>query len=195
MKGQLPTPARTLEPVAASCCVRVLEFWIWNLHQNIELSGVFRKRTMIANQIISQHQEEFTDEYYTPEYITVSISDAVTHEDNGKKTYTTYKVATVTTFPEYKQKEFAVRRRYKEFVWLRNHLKEKLNERGKRLTLATLPGNTVSSFMGPGRYDAEFVETRRKGLEEFINSVVNHPFSRFEKALQDFLQDQSAKFE
>jgi hypothetical protein len=25
-----------------------------------------------------------------------------------------------------------------------------LNERGKRLTLAELPGNTVSSFIGPG---------------------------------------------
>jgi hypothetical protein len=56
-----------------------------------------------------------------------------------------------TTFPEYKQKEFSVRRRYKDFVWLRNHLKEKLNERGKRLTLAELPGNTVSSFLGPGK--------------------------------------------
>ncbi len=44
-----------------------------------------------------------------------------------------------------------------------------------------------------GRYDAQFVEERRKGLEEFINSVVNHPFSRFEKALQDFLQDQDFK--
>jgi hypothetical protein len=37
------------------------------------------------------------------------------------------------------------------------------------------------------------VEQRRKGLEEFLNSVVNHPFSRFEKALQDFLQDPEKK--
>jgi sorting nexin-3/12 len=115
-----------------------------------------------------------------------------------------------TTFPEYKQKEFSVRRRYKEFVWLRNHLKDKLNERGKRLTLANLPGNTLTSFLGPGnssferscygrsfyrlgRFDDQFIEERRKGLEDFLNSVVNHPFSRFEKALQDFLQEQDAK--
>lgn len=93
-------------------------------------------------------------------------------------------------------------------MWLRNHLKEKLNERGKRLTLANLPGNTITSFLGPGihvslllssdrlvkgRFDDAFIEERRKGLEEFLNSVVNHPFSRFEKALQDFLQDQDAK--
>jgi len=104
-------------------------------------------------------------------------------------------VTTTTTFPEYKEKEFSVRRRYKEFVVLRNILKDKLNERGKRLTLANLPGNTLTSFLGSGRFDDEFVEQRRKGLEEFMNSVVNHPFSRFEKALQDFLQDQNAKYE
>jgi len=150
---------------------------------------------MISNDIKSSHEGEFTDSYYTPEYITVTVSEAITHEENGKKVYTSYKLTTVTTFPEYKQKEFSVRRRYKEFVWLRNHLKEKLNERGKRLTLANLPGNTFGSFVGAGRYDAQFVEERRKGLEEFINSVVNHPFSRFEKALQDFLQDQNFKCE
>jgi sorting nexin-3/12 len=115
-------------------------------------------------------------------------------QEGGKPSHTTYKLTTTTTYPEYKEKEFSVRRRYKEFVWLRQHLKEKLNERGKRLTLANLPGNTFSSLIGTGRYDPEFVEARRKGLEEFINSIVNHPFSRFEKKLQDFLQDQNETF-
>ncbi|PRP81241.1 sorting nexin-3-like [Planoprotostelium fungivorum] len=147
---------------------------------------------MIHNNLKSVHETEFNDGYSTPEYITVHVTDAKNIEMDGKKVYTTYKVSTSTTFPEYKQKEFAVRRRYKEFVWLRNHLRDRLNEKGKRLTLAELPGNTFSSFLGSGRFDDEFVETRRKGLEDFINSVVNHPFSRFEPALQNFLQDQDA---
>eukprot|EP01116_Phalansterium_solitarium_P012766 TRINITY_DN2933_c0_g1_i1.p1 TRINITY_DN2933_c0_g1~~TRINITY_DN2933_c0_g1_i1.p1 ORF type:complete len:151 (-),score=11.83 TRINITY_DN2933_c0_g1_i1:350-802(-) len=150
---------------------------------------------MIKNESKSVHESEPFSEYSTPEYIQVTVDEPLTHEEQGKKTHTSYKVSTTTTFPEYKQKEFSVRRRYKEFVWLRNHLKDKLNERGKRLTLAQLPGNTVGSFLGPGRYEAEFIEARRKGLEEFMNSIVNHPFSRFEKALQDFLQDPNAKFE
>jgi len=150
---------------------------------------------MISNTIKSAHENDFKDEYYTPEYITVTVSEPITHEENGKKSHTSYKITTSTTFPEYKEKEFSVRRRYKDFVWLRNHLKDKLNERGKRLTLANLPGNTMTSFLGSGRFDSQFVEERRKGLEEFLNSVVNHPFSRFEKALQDFLSDQSAKCE
>jgi len=150
---------------------------------------------MIENTLRSNHEGEFTDEYYTPEHITVTVTDAINHTENGKPSHTTYKLTTTTTFPEYKEKEFSVRRRYKEFVWLRNHLKDKLNEKGKRLTLANLPGNTIGSLIGSGRFDNQFVEERRKGLEEFLNSVVNHPFSRFEKALQDFLQNQEAKFE
>jgi len=148
---------------------------------------------MIHNTLKSVHENEFNDSYSTPEYITVHVTEPETIEEMGKKVHTTYKVSTSTTFPEYKSKEFSVRRRYKEFVWLRNHLKDRLNEKGKRLTLAELPGNTFSSFLGSGRFDAEFIEQRRKGLEEFINSVVNHPFSRFEPALQNFLADQDAK--
>jgi hypothetical protein len=49
---------------------------------------------MITNQIQSAHQNEFTDDYYTPEYITVTVTDPITHEENGKKSYTTYKVTT-----------------------------------------------------------------------------------------------------
>jgi hypothetical protein len=116
-------------------------------------SGFGNKRKsdrMIKNDLKSAHEGEFNSEYYTPEFITVVVSDAINHEENGKLSYTSYKLTTTTTFPEYKQKEFSVRRRYKEFVWLRNHLKDKLNEKGKRLSLANLPGNTISSFLGPG---------------------------------------------
>lgn len=45
-------------------------------------------------------------------------------------------------------------------------------------------------FLRSGRYDAQFVEERRKGLEAFLNSVVNHPWARFEEGLHKFLEDQ-----
>ena len=57
-----------------------------------------------------------------------------------------------TTLPQFKKKEFSVRRRYKDFAWLRNHLKDKLDEKGKRLTIAELPGNTFGSLFGWSTY-------------------------------------------
>ncbi len=51
--------------------------------------------TMISNDIKSSHENEFTNEYYTPEYITVTVSEPITHEESGKKVYTSYKLTTV----------------------------------------------------------------------------------------------------
>lgn len=101
---------------------------------------------------------------------------------------------TQTTLPEYSKRTFSVRRRYKEFAWLKEHLREKMEEKGKRLSIADLPGNTLMSWLGTSaRYDKEFIETRRKGLETFMVSVVNHPWARFEEGLHKFLEDQNFK--
>lgn len=99
-----------------------------------------------------------------------------------------------TTFPEYKQKLFFVYRRYKQFVTLRTILKDKLAANPKAIKfgeLPQLPGNTMSSLLtGGGRFEAEFVEKRRQGLEEFLNIVAHHSFFRFEPELHAFLQDE-----
>eukprot|EP01129_Flabellula_baltica_P011919 TRINITY_DN5303_c0_g1_i1.p1 TRINITY_DN5303_c0_g1~~TRINITY_DN5303_c0_g1_i1.p1 ORF type:complete len:103 (+),score=26.91 TRINITY_DN5303_c0_g1_i1:235-543(+) len=94
-----------------------------------------------------------------------------------------------TNLPDYEYPEYSLRRRYSEFVWLRKHLKSQLDAKGKRLSLPDLPGNTISSFFGPGRYEADFIESRRQGLESFLQSIVRHPWARFEKGLHSFLQD------
>lgn len=41
-----------------------------------------------------------------------------------------------------------------------------------------------------GRFEPDFIEERRKGLEHFLTSVVNHPWARFEEGLHKFLEDQ-----
>lgn len=35
-----------------------------------------------------------SNDYQTPEYITVDVTDPITHEENGKPLYTTYKITT-----------------------------------------------------------------------------------------------------
>ncbi|EGC36074.1 hypothetical protein DICPUDRAFT_23749, partial [Dictyostelium purpureum] len=89
-------------------------------------------------------------DYHEPEYISVVVSDPVRTDE-----YISYKITTSTTFPEYKEREFTVRRRYKEFVNLREHLKQKLSEKPKAIKfgeLHPLPGNNLSSLFGQGRF-------------------------------------------
>jgi len=133
-------------------------------------------------------------DYQEPEYITITVTTPITHELGGKKTHTSYQVNTTTTFPEYRDQVFSVRRRYSDFVWLRNHLIQRMEEspkgRKKGGTIPPLPGNTFSSLLGGGRFDEAFIEERRQGLEHFLNSVANHVICRFEASLHAFLQDQ-----
>jgi hypothetical protein len=68
-----------------------------------------------------------------------------------------------------------------------------MEQKGKRLTIAELPGDTLMSWFGPGRYEAEFIEERRKGLTTFMVSVTNHPWARFEPGLHKFLENQDFK--
>ncbi|KYQ90748.1 hypothetical protein DLAC_09385 [Tieghemostelium lacteum] len=131
-------------------------------------------------------------DYQEPEYISITITDPVRIDE-----YISYKVTTSTTFPEYKEREFIVRRRYKEFVTLREHLKQKLAEKPKAIKfgeLYPLPGNNLSSLFGQGRFEADFIEERRKGLEQFLNSVANHNYFRFVPFLHRFLQEKDATF-
>ena len=41
-----------------------------------------------------------------------------------------------------------------------------------------------------GIFEEEFIEERRQGLEEFINSLAGHPLVQSEKALHCFLQQE-----
>lgn len=42
-------------------------------------------------------------------------------------------------------------------MWLKNHISEKMDEKGKRLTIADLPGNTLSSLFGSGNIRNEII--------------------------------------
>lgn len=52
---------------------------------------------MISNDSKSAHERDFQEDYYTPEYITCTLSEPQTLEENGKKTHTTYKISTVVS--------------------------------------------------------------------------------------------------
>eukprot|EP01107_Rhizomastix_libera_P005605 TRINITY_DN191_c0_g1_i1.p1 TRINITY_DN191_c0_g1~~TRINITY_DN191_c0_g1_i1.p1 ORF type:complete len:149 (+),score=31.33 TRINITY_DN191_c0_g1_i1:29-448(+) len=136
--------------------------------------------------------------YESAEFISVQVKEPTTITDEEGQ-YTRYSVVTETTYPEYRQrgKPFTVYRRYREFCRLRAVLKEKLDQDPKKAKfgeLKELPGDSVfTMFSKKARIEPEFVEKRRKSLEEFIDYVANHNFFRFEPILHSFLQDEVFK--
>jgi sorting nexin-8 len=69
-------------------------------------------------------------------------------------------------------------RRYSDFVWLHTTLLQRYPFR----LLPALPPKRMNP-------DAAFLETRRKGLQRFVNALVNHPVIRDDGALNVFMSE------
>jgi len=132
-------------------------------------------------------KKQTLDDAYAPpaNFLEIDILNAETH-GIGKKRYTDYEVRMRTNLPVFKVKESSVRRRYSDFDWLRGEL-----ERDSKIVVPPLPGKAWGKqlpFRGDdGIFEDEFIEDRRKGLEQFVNKVAGHPLAQNERCLHMFL--------
>lgn len=93
-----------------------------------------------------------------------------------------YSVRTRTTSKGYKQPEFEVKRRYRDFLWL----------------YTTMHGNNPGVVVPPppekqalNRFDTNFVESRRAALEKMCNKIAAHPTLQNDPDLKLFLESES----
>ncbi|KKA28199.1 hypothetical protein TD95_003315, partial [Thielaviopsis punctulata] len=93
-----------------------------------------------------------------------------------------YSVRTQTTSKAYRQSEFEVKRRYRDFLWL----------------YTTLHGNNPGVVVPPApekqalnRFDTNFVESRRAALEKMLNKIAAHPTLQHDADLKLFLESES----
>ncbi|ORX97821.1 Vps5-domain-containing protein [Basidiobolus meristosporus CBS 931.73] len=96
--------------------------------------------------------------------------------------YIVYKVKTHTTSPLFKSAELSVTRRYRDFLWLYNQLVN--NHPG-----VIVP--PVPEKHALGRFQDEFVETRRAALEKCLSKIAAHPRLNQDPDLVVFLSSDS----
>jgi sorting nexin-3/12 len=136
-----------------------------------------------------QPKKQTLDDAYAPpaNFLEIDLVNPETH-GIGNKRYTDYELKMRTNLPVFKVKESSVRRRYSDFEWLRGEL-----ERDSKIVVPPLPGKALSRqlpFRGDdGIFEEDFIEERRKGLEQFINKVAGHPLAQNERCLHMFLLD------
>eukprot|EP00966_Prymnesium_polylepis_P006252 143611-Prymnesium_polylepis.1 len=112
----------------------------------------------------------------------VSVTSPEKHGTSGVNAYVDYKISTRTDqAARFAQLEFFVRRRFRDFRWLR----EMLCVAFPAAIVPPLPqGDTLLS----GSFDAEFIQRRQAGLELFLQRVARHPTPSTTQALQTFLE-------
>ncbi|KKK12550.1 hypothetical protein P175DRAFT_0535348 [Aspergillus ochraceoroseus IBT 24754] len=93
-----------------------------------------------------------------------------------------YQVRTKTTSKAYRQPEFTVSRRYRDFLWLYNSMH------------SNNPGVVVPpppEKQAVGRFDTNFVESRRAALERMLNKIAAHPILQHDGDLKIFLESET----
>ncbi|KAJ3024346.1 Vacuolar protein sorting-associated protein 5 [Thoreauomyces humboldtii] len=96
--------------------------------------------------------------------------------------YVVYRVKTQTDSPAFRSPDVAVNRRFNDFLWLFDKL------------VAQHPGIIVPPVPEKqtlGRFQEDFVESRRVGLESFLRKVVTHPSLQGDDDLRAFLESET----
>ncbi|KAJ5217198.1 hypothetical protein N7468_010206 [Penicillium chermesinum] len=93
-----------------------------------------------------------------------------------------YQVRTKTSSKAYRQPEFTVTRRYRDFLWLYNSL----HNNNPGVVVAPPPEKQAV-----GRFDTNFVESRRAALERMLNKIAGHPILQHDGDLKIFLESEA----
>ncbi|KAI5810803.1 vacuolar protein sorting-associated protein-like protein vps5 [Pyronema omphalodes] len=96
--------------------------------------------------------------------------------------HTVYNVRTKTTSKAFKVPEFSVERRYSDFLWLY----KVLNSNNPGVVVPPPPEKQAV-----GRFDENFVETRRAALERMLNRICQHPILLQDSDLKLFLESEA----
>ncbi|RZF32029.1 hypothetical protein LSTR_LSTR007107 [Laodelphax striatellus] len=105
------------------------------------------------------------------------------------ETYISFRITTKTTREEFSEKEYVVRRRYSDFIWLRQKLVE---DHPSHLVPAIPAKHTLLGQLD--RYSKDFVICRMTMLNRYMNRVVNHPILSCNANLKTFLTAKSTEF-
>ncbi|XP_010891349.2 sorting nexin-10A [Esox lucius] len=123
---------------------------------------------------------DMTDSRLKQEFVSVWVQDPQFHKDGFWHTHIDYEIGLHTNSMCFRRKRSCVRRQYSEFVWLR----QRLQDNALLMDLPKLPPwNPFFSLRNSCQ-----VNERMKGLQEFLQIVLQDPLVLSDSRLHLFLQ-------
>ncbi|XP_038635402.1 sorting nexin-11-like isoform X2 [Scyliorhinus canicula] len=107
------------------------------------------------------------EEQEEEEFITVRVQDPRIQDQSSWSSYVDYNIFLYTNSKAFTVKTSCVRRRYREFVWLRRRLQKNAG----LVPLPELPGKKPFFQVN----DSEGIERRRQGLQQFLEKLQGKP--------------------
>ncbi|KAJ1824706.1 Sorting nexin-3 [Coemansia sp. RSA 2671] len=127
------------------------------------------------------NDQSLDDQYGEPEnFLEISVSMPVIREVKNKR-YAEYEIECFTNIPLFKLKHSKVKRRYSDFVWLR----DKLERESTRVNLPPLPPKVIYQSLA-----TDVLKLRQEKLQMFLQIIAGHPLLQTgSKVLIPFIQD------
>uniref|UniRef100_A0A8C5QAW1 Sorting nexin 11 n=1 Tax=Leptobrachium leishanense TaxID=445787 RepID=A0A8C5QAW1_9ANUR len=131
---------------------------------------------------IQDMSAEMTSPLTDQEFITVRVQDPRLQNEGSWTSYVDYKIFLHTNSKAFTAKTSCVRRRYREFAWLRKQLQKYAG----LVPVPALPGK-IQFHIGSSD---DFIEKRRQGLQQFLEQAVQNMVLLSDSQLHLFLQSQ-----
>ncbi|CAG7847958.1 Sorting nexin-4 AltName: Full=Autophagy-related protein 24 [Serendipita indica DSM 11827] len=117
-------------------------------------------------------------------YLIATVKDPYKELDGTKDVYVSYLVAAKTNLPIFSSPEPSARRRFQDFVFLRENLAKDF----PACVVPPLPDKHRLEYLTGDRFSPEFIERRRQDLSRFMQRVSNHPTLQRATLLRDFIE-------
>ncbi|KAL5494925.1 SNX4 [Sanghuangporus weigelae] len=104
-------------------------------------------------------------------YLIPSIQDPIKELPETKDAYVSYLVSAKTNLPIFSSRNPSARRRFQDFVFLRDHLTKDF----PACVVPPIPEKHRLEYVTGDRFSPEFLERRRQDLELFLKRLCRHP--------------------
>ncbi|BGO88528.1 hypothetical protein NBRC10512_003374 [Rhodotorula toruloides] len=114
----------------------------------------------------------------------VQVRDGKVELEGTSDTFVSYLVTAQSELPSYSSKTPSARRRFHDFVFLRDGLVKDF----PACVVPPLPEKHRMEYVIGDRFSAEFIERRRQDLERFLQRLARHPKLSRTEIFQNFLE-------
>ncbi|KAL4235756.1 Sorting nexin-30 [Mactra antiquata] len=144
--------------------------------------SVSRSSSLIANL------SGYDDDDGNSHDMMIVVDDPEKHSGT-MESYVTFRITLKTTRSEFDTSEYQVRRRYNDFLWLRQRLEETY------LTHLVPPLPEKHTLRRLDRFSPEFLRVRGIALQKFLTRLADHPVLSFDKDFHVFLTAKAWEFQ
>ncbi|KAI0931704.1 hypothetical protein AcW2_000537 [Taiwanofungus camphoratus] len=117
-------------------------------------------------------------------YLITSVKDPVKELAETKDAYVSYLVSAKTNLPIFSTRSPSSRRRFQDFVFLRDHLAKDF----PACVVPPLPDKHRLEYVTGDRFSPEFMERRRLDLHRFLQRLSRHPTLQRSTLLRAFFE-------